>query len=191
MGDSPGLYSGSSLFCHILNDLPLCIENGHVTMYTDDTSSSNGISTVEDITRNFIPDIKNVMDWLKANNLSLNVMKTEFILTGTTQNILKIGDLLAIRVQGDTIKRVYKAKYLGKVIDDKLTWKDHIDHVSLKIKRNLGIMKCVKNDISKESLIALYRTMVEPYLRYCNNIWGKCIYMYMYMYVCMYVCMYV
>ena len=154
-----------------MNDLPLCIENGHVTIYADDTSSSNGISTVEDITRNFIPDIKNVMDWLKANNLSFNVMKIEFILTGTTQTILKIGDLLAIRVQGHTVKRVYKAKYSGIVIDDKLTWKDHIDYVSLKIKRNLGIMKRVRN---KESLIALYRTMVEPYLRYCNNIWGKC-----------------
>ena len=125
-------------------------------------------------TINFIPDIKNVMDWLKANNLSLNVMKTEFILTGTTQNILKIGDFLAIRMQRHIIKRVYKAKYLGIVIDDKLTWKDHIDHVSLKIKRNLGIMKRVRNDIPKESLTALYRTMVEPYLGYCNNIWEEC-----------------
>ena len=169
-----GSILGPLFFIIYVNDLPLCIENGHVTMYADDTSSSNGISTVEDITRNFIPDIKNVMDWLKANNLSLNIMKTEFILTGTTQNVLKIGDLLAIRVQGHTVKHVYKAKHLGMVIDNKLTWKDHIDYVSLKIKRNLGIMKRVRNDIPKESLISLYRTMVKPYLIYCNNIWGKC-----------------
>ena len=77
-------------------------------------------------------------------------------------------------MQGRTIKRVKKAKYLGIVIDNKLTWKDHTDHVSLKIKRNLGIMKRVRNDIPKESLIAGYRTMVEPYLRNCNNTWGKC-----------------
>ena len=35
-------------------------------------------------------------------------------------------------------------------------------------------MKPVRNDIRKESLITLHRTMVEPYLRYCNSIWGKC-----------------
>ena len=90
-------------------------------MYADNTSSSNGISTVEHINKNFIPDIINVMDWLKANELSLNVMKTEFVLIGTSQNILKIEDLLAIRIQGYTIKRVHKAKYLGIIIDDKLT----------------------------------------------------------------------
>ena len=75
-------------------------------------------------------DIKNQIlkrnGLVESNNLSLNVMKTEFILTGTTQNILKIGDLLAIRVQGHTVKRIYKAEYLGIVIDDKLAWKDRI-----------------------------------------------------------------
>ena len=86
------------------------------------------------------------MDWLEASNFSLNVLKTEFILTGTTWNIFTIGDLLAIRV----------------------------DHVSLKIKRNLGIMKRVRNDIPKESLISRHRTMVEPYLKFCNNTRGKC-----------------
>ena len=35
-------------------------------------------------------------------------------------------------------------------------------------------MKRFRNDILKESLSAFYRTMVKPYLRYCNNTWGKC-----------------
>ena len=51
------------------------------------------------------------------------------------------------------INRVYKAKYLG-IVDDKLTWKD----------RNLGIIKRVKNEMPKESLMALSRSMVESYL---------------------------
>ena len=74
------------------------------------------------------------------------------------------GDLLVIRVQGHKSKCVYKVKYLGIVTDNKLTWEDHMDHVSIKIKRNLGITKLVRNDISKELLTDLYRTIVEQHL---------------------------
>ena len=67
--------------------------------------------------------------------------------TSISANILKISELLAIRVYGNTIKRVRKAKYLGIIIDEKLTWEDHIDHMLLKIKRNIGIMRRVRGDI--------------------------------------------
>ena len=35
-------------------------------------------------------------------------------------------------------------------------------------------MKHVKTCVPKHSLIMLYKTLVEPYLRYCNTSWGKC-----------------
>ena len=35
-------------------------------------------------------------------------------------------------------------------------------------------MKHVKTCVPKDSLIMLYRTLVEPYLRYYNTTWGKC-----------------
>ena len=49
----------------------------------------------------------------------------------------------------------------------------HID-ISTKAKRNVGIMKHVKNCVPSQSLIMLYRTLVKPYFRYCSTTWGKC-----------------
>ena len=89
-------------------------------------------------------------------------------------NVLKFGGLLAIRIDSYTIKRVHMAKYLGIIIDDKMSWKDHIDYISLKIKRNIGMMKRVRRDVPTECLVSLYRSMVEPYIRYCNTTWGGC-----------------
>ena len=66
------------------------------------------------------------------------------MLSGTSANILKISELLTIRVDGHTVKRVCKAKYLGIIMDEKLTWEDHIDYISLKIKRNIEIMRRVR-----------------------------------------------
>ena len=37
---------------------------------------------------------------------------------GTTQNITKINNLIAVRLDGKLIKRAKKVKYLGLVIDE-------------------------------------------------------------------------
>ena len=96
------------------------------------------------------------------------------MLSGTAANVLKLGSLLAIRIDSYTIRRIHVAKYLGTIIDDKMSWKDHIDYISLKIKRNIGMMKRVRRDVPTECLILLYRTLVEPYIRYCNTTFGGC-----------------
>ena len=36
------------------------------------------------------------------------------------------------------------------------------------------MMKKIKGSVSKNSLATLYKTLVEPYLRYCDVIWGQC-----------------
>ena len=72
------------------------------------------------------------------------------------------------------IRRVKLIKYLGLWIDDNLTWEVQIDHICSKMAGNIGIIKRIRNFILKESLLTLYRTLVEPYLRYCNIVWGQC-----------------
>ena len=72
------------------------------------------------------------------------------------------------------IRRVKLVKYLGLWIDDKLTWEVQIDHICSKTSRSIGIIKRIRNFIPKESLLTLHRTLVEPYLRYWNIVWGQC-----------------
>ena len=35
-------------------------------------------------------------------------------------------------------------------------------------------MKHIKSCVPKESLIMVYRSLVGPYFRYCNSVWGNC-----------------
>ena len=46
--------------------------------------------------------------------------------------------------------------------------------ISTKIKCNVGMTKRVQDSIPKDSLITLYKSLVEPYFRYCNTVWGPC-----------------
>ena len=42
------------------------------------------------------------------------------------------------------LKRVTETKFLGIIIDENLTWKDHIDGISKTISRNIGVLSKVK-----------------------------------------------
>ena len=69
-------------------------------MYADDTSMSSCIKSTNDIISGVIPNMRSLINWLRANRLSLNTLKTEFMLSGTSANILKVSELLAIRIDG-------------------------------------------------------------------------------------------
>ena len=101
-------------------------------------------------------------------------MKTKFMLTGSIKKIQPINNLIAIRVNGRLLKRVKRIKYLGSVVDENLTWDDHINYISVKIRRNIGILKRMRLTVPRESLVLLYKTLIEPYFRYCNTVWGYC-----------------
>ena len=75
---------------------------------------------------------------------------------------------------GSRISRVKSVKSLGLIVDDTLTWSDHIDYISGKIKRGVGVMKKTAKYLDENSLLMLYKTIVETHFRYCNVVWGQC-----------------
>ena len=99
------------------------------------------------------------------------------MIMGSHQRVGTIGcvrTIPAIVADGKVVKRVAHTKSLGTVVDEYLSWDKHIDYISKKLKRNIGVIKRVCSFIPKEFLVTLYRTLVEPYLRYGNGIWGQC-----------------
>ena len=73
---------------------------------------------MHDIIVKAIPDFVELCDWLKSNKFSLNMIKTEFMIIGSTQNVLKFGDLIAIRIDDQLIKRIAHVKYLWIIVED-------------------------------------------------------------------------
>ena len=72
------------------------------------------------------------------------------------------------------IRRVKLVKSLGLIVDDTLTWLNHIEYITGKVKRGIGAMKKTSNYLDRNSLLMLYRTLVETHFRYCDIIWGQC-----------------
>ena len=160
-----------------MNDLPNAVKLADICMYDDDTSMSSTIKNTSDLETKIILQFLNICNWFKSNKLTLNALKTEFMIMGSHQRVGTIGCVRTIPAtvaDGKVVKRVAHTKSLGIVVDEYLSWNKHIDYISKKLKRNIGVIKRVCSVIPKQSPVTLYRTLVEPYLRYGNSIWGQC-----------------
>ena len=74
-------------------------------------------------------ELKSLYEWLCANRLSLNVVKTEFLLF--RNNLSKNENFkFTLRLNNKTLYESHHVKYLGIIIDNKLNWKSHINELT-------------------------------------------------------------
>ena len=59
------------------------------------------------------------------------------------------------------------------MVDEKCTWKSHINYICNKISNGIGILIRAKNKLYGESLQLLYETLIKPYITYCITVWGN------------------
>ena len=62
---------------------------------------------------------------------------------------------------------------LNIIIDDKLSWKPHIQSVKSKLSSVLSIMYKASKLINTSGMYTLYCSLFHPYLSYCDEIWGN------------------
>lgn len=66
-----------------------------------------------------------------------------------------------------------ESKFLGIIIDQHLTWKNHIEYVVKKIIRTTGLLCRIRFYIDQSLLIMLYNSLIYPYLHYGNIVWAN------------------
>ena len=86
----------------------------------------------------------------------------------------KIMDL-DIKINGTSIDRVRCFNFLGITLNENLTWNDHINKISNKISRNIGILNNLKNLLPEKPKLHIYNSLVLSHLNFGILLWGhKC-----------------
>jgi hypothetical protein len=116
-------------------------------------------------------EINKISDWLNTNILSLNIAKTKFMLFRSSKR--KQRHNITISINNEKIKQVKSTTFLGVVIEECLTWKDHIDLISKKIMKASSIISRIHHFTNLNALKLIYYALVYPYLIYGNLIWGS------------------
>ena len=138
-------------------------------MFADDTNiflSYSNLTTLETLVNR---ELSHLATWLKANKLSLNVRKTHYMVFSNKRSPAKI-DLM---IDNERIGETCKTKFLWVIIDNKLTWKDHINCISGKIAWHIGAIVEARKYLNKDNLPSLYYSFIYPYLTFCNQVWGN------------------
>ena len=76
-------------------------------------------------------------------------------------------------IDGHDIAEVPAVKYLGVTLDNRMSWKPHIDNVIGKFSRGCWAIANLRKFLNMEILRTLYYSLVYPYIHYGITNWGS------------------
>ena len=160
---------GALLFLIFTNDFHLCIENGSCLLFADDTSLYYSHNNIRYLKWSIEQDINRIMDWFKANKLTLSINKTECIYF----NNKKSPDIFEINIGETVIKSTNSAKILGIWLDNKLSWKKHTNTLLMKIKENTNLLQIGNKFLNKHCKKNIYYAHIYTHITYGLSLWGN------------------
>ena len=171
-GVPQGSVLGPSLFSVFINDLPNVLPSDSIALFADDTAiyivSNNLISLNSALQRCL--DLANL--WMMNNGLQLNASKTKCMLLHSTRKT--VNTRLSLIINGAPIQQVRVFKYLGVMINDTLTWSDHIDMVCRKVSRDLNLLRRLSWFLPHPLLLLYLKSYILPSFDYCDVVWSGC-----------------
>lgn len=175
-GVPQGSILGPLLFILFINDLPLKIGTSisSTDLYADDTTLSE-IGKTKTVLENNLQDALNRLQvWCKENSMIINTEKTKALLVTTQQKRARLdSDKLNVFYDNMSLKMTSQDKILGVFVDNNLTWSTHIKHISKKVNSYLWLLRKIKSYIPLQYRVIFYKSYIQPYLDYCNIIWGN------------------
>ena len=168
-GVPQGSICGPKFFILYINDICNCSNVLQFILFADDTNIFYSSSQYEILSTVISHELANLGTWFALNKLSLNVLKTNYMIF-TNKNAC---NNINIIFDQQLIERVRTTKCLVVVIDDKLSWHYHIAYVYKKLHKSLSVIYKVKNMLNVDSVKYLYNALILPYLFYCCEIWGN------------------
>jgi hypothetical protein len=180
---------GPILFLCYINDF-YSATTLYSVLFADDTTCLSKGKKLNELVTYVNSELYKIALWFKANKMAVNTSKTKYIIfrtQGKNINNAECNLVFNNNVPGHPedptliipIDRISNEgaetsfKLLGVLIDEYLSFNEHISHVCAKISKSLFCINRIKNFVNKDALVMLYYAMVHSHLSYCLNIYSS------------------
>ena len=171
-GVPQGSILGPLLFTILISDIKSIIKHGKYHLYADDTQLYYRCK-VSDIAKMILKineDLDRVADFSMRNCLKLNNGKSNYIIIGSRQNLIKLAEhpLPPVLIGENPIERKLHVKNLGVIFDDTLSWDKHINKCIGKAYGKFKQAFRFKKFLSEKAKLNISETYILSQFNYCD-----------------------
>ena len=167
-----GSILGPLLFLIYINDLPNELKS-NAKLFADDTSLFTIVkdeNESSDVLNNDLLLIsKWAFNWKMLFNPDANKPAQEVLFSKKK----KAESHPTISLNNIQVKRSSYQKHLGLILDEKLNFKQQIDSAISKINKGIDVIKKLRYNLPRKSLITIYKTFLKPLTDYGDIIYDQ------------------
>ena len=141
-----------------------------IVLFADDTSILITDTTLQKFNTAINQLFYNVNTWFNSNLLTLNYNKTHYV-EYRTKNYYQIQT--KVQYEDNIIPNYTATKFLGLIMDETLTWNQHIDFSATKLCSVYYTLIYLKNIVPKTTLRTLYYAYILRIINYGIIFWGR------------------
>ena len=145
-----------------------------VLNFADDTLLYMCFNQVEGMEDKINQELEKINRWLLGNHLKVNATKTKFMLFHPRSKVWENSTLKLKIGHSEHLAKVEEYKYLGLIIDSKLTWEPHVKYLTSKLAKTIGVLFRTRHYLNRQSLFVIFNSLFLSYLRYGIICWGRC-----------------
>ena len=171
-GVAQGGFISPVLFGLYVNDMPTPSHHVELTLYAEDTAiiaTSRKPTLLVSYLESYLNDLQR---WLNEGRIAIVSKSTAIIFARAGRRFIQP----PVTLFGEPIQWVETTRYLGLILDTRLTWSPHIDQVTKRTAQRMGMLGPLmnrKSDPSVRNGDLLYKHLVRPTMDYACSAWGS------------------